>query len=115
LPVQVQGLVVVGGLVGAVGPGDRPERVLVDAGAGGGLLRHGLASLMARERYSASDIAAHLGHADGGVLALRTYIHSDGLESTDFIDCGFGVDPAVDPDPSVGPSVDPEPADIPNP
>jgi integrase len=78
-------------------------------------LRHGLASLMARERYSASDIAAHLGHADGGVLALRTYIHSDGLDSTDFIDSAFRVDPAVAPDPSVDPSVDPELADTPNP
>jgi integrase len=78
-------------------------------------LRHGLASLMARERYSASDIAAHLGHADGGVVALRTYIHSGGLDSTDFIDSAFRVDPAVDPDPSVDPSVDPELADTPNP
>jgi integrase len=78
-------------------------------------LRHGLASLMARERYSASDIAAHLGHADGGVLALRTYIHSGGLDSTDFIDSAFRVDPGVDPEPSVDPSVDPEPADTPNP
>jgi integrase len=57
----------------------------------------------------------HLGHADGGVLALRTYIHSDGLDSTDFIDSAFRVDPAVAPDPSVDPSVDPELADTPNP
>ena len=52
-------------------------------------LRHGMASLMARERYTAADIAAHLGHADGGVLALRTYIHPKGLE---FIDAALGAD-----------------------
>jgi len=40
-------------------------------------LRHGLASLMAQQGYSPAQIAAHLGHADGGVLALRTYIHAD--------------------------------------
>jgi len=49
-------------------------------------LRHGNASLMAREGFSPSQIASHLGHADGGVLALKTYIHSDRLTSTDFID-----------------------------
>jgi integrase len=73
-------------------------------------LRHGLASLMARKGYSASDIAAHLGHADGGVLALRTYVHSAGLDSADFIDDAFRVDPAA----SVDPSVDPEAADVAN-
>jgi integrase len=36
------------------------------------MLRHGLASLMAERGYSRAQIAAHLGHADGGVLALRT-------------------------------------------
>ena len=41
-------------------------------------LRHGLASLMAREGHSAAQIATHLGHADGGVLAMRTYIHARG-------------------------------------
>jgi integrase len=71
-------------------------------------LRHGLASLLAREHHSASDIAAHLGHADGGVLALRTYIHSQGLSSADFIDEAFGA-------PSVDPSVDPEAAEAANP
>jgi hypothetical protein len=30
--------------------------------------------------------AAQLGHADGGVLALRVYVHADPLESADFID-----------------------------
>ncbi|MFL5824570.1 MAG: hypothetical protein ACJ764_14135, partial [Solirubrobacteraceae bacterium] len=53
-------------------------------------LRHGLASLMASKRYSPADIAAQLGQADGGVLALRIYIHSDGLEETQFIDQAFG-------------------------
>jgi integrase len=60
-------------------------------------LRHGLASLMAREGHSAAQIAAHLGHADGGVLAMRTYIHADRLESAEFIDVAFAVDPSVDP------------------
>ena len=49
-------------------------------------LRHGLASLLAEHGFSAAQIAAHLGHADGGVLALRTYIHADPLESADFVD-----------------------------
>ncbi len=48
-------------------------------------LRHGVASLIA-ERFSPAQIAAHLGHADGGELALRTYVHADPLESVDFID-----------------------------
>jgi integrase len=55
-------------------------------------LRHGLASLMANRGYSAAQIAAHLGHADGGVLALRTYIHADRLDSADFIDDAFSSD-----------------------
>jgi integrase len=38
-------------------------------------LRHGLASLMAERGYSAAQIAAQLGHADGGALALRVYVH----------------------------------------
>jgi integrase len=49
-------------------------------------LRHGLASLMAEHGYSPAQIAAHLGHADGGVLALRTYIHPDPIDAADFID-----------------------------
>ena len=55
-------------------------------------LRHGLASLMAREGYSAARIAAQLGHADGGVLALRTYIHADPLDAADFVDEALGGD-----------------------
>src|SRR4029077_17709981 len=37
-------------------------------------LRHGLASLMADAGCAAAEIAAHLGHADRGVTALRWYI-----------------------------------------
>jgi integrase len=47
-------------------------------------LRHGLPSLMARNGYSPAQIAAQLGHADGGVLALRTYIHADALNDASF-------------------------------
>ena len=50
------------------------------------MLRHGIASLMAQRGYGAAEIAAHLGHADGGVLALRTYIHPDAHAAPDFID-----------------------------
>jgi integrase len=49
-------------------------------------LRHGLASMMAREGHSPGRIAAQLGHADGGVLALKTYIESEAIESTEFVD-----------------------------
>jgi integrase len=49
-------------------------------------LRHGLASLMAQKGYSPAHIAAHLGHADGGVLALRTYVHADSIDDARFID-----------------------------
>jgi hypothetical protein len=35
--------------------------------------------------YTAAQIAAQLGHADGGVLALRTYVHADMIEP-DFVD-----------------------------
>ena len=38
-------------------------------------LRHGLASLMAEQGYSAAEIAAQLGHADRGVTSLRWYVH----------------------------------------
>ena len=44
-------------------------------------LRHGLASLMANQGYSAVQIAAYLRHADGGVTAMRTYIHVDRREA----------------------------------
>jgi integrase len=50
------------------------------------VLRHGVASLMAERGYSPAQIAAHLGHADGGVLALRTYIHADALDTPAFLD-----------------------------
>jgi integrase len=48
-------------------------------------LRHGMASLMAERGFSPVQIAAQLGHADGGVLALRTYIQTERIE-TDFMD-----------------------------
>jgi integrase len=48
-------------------------------------LRHGMASLMAAQGLSAAHIAAQLGHADGGQLALRTYIHPT-LAPVDFMD-----------------------------
>lgn len=51
-------------------------------------LRHGLASLMASEGRSAAEIASHLGHADGGVLALRTYVHAKPSE-VDFVDAAL--------------------------
>ncbi len=53
------------------------------------MLRHGLATLMAEHGYSPAQIAGHLGHADGGVLALRTYVHADPLESADFVDAAL--------------------------
>jgi integrase len=54
-------------------------------------LRHGLASLLAEHGFSPAQIAAHLGHADGGVLALRTYIHADPLDSADFVDTALAA------------------------
>jgi hypothetical protein len=38
-------------------------------------LRHSAASFLAAEGLPASDIATQLGHADGGALALRVYVH----------------------------------------
>ena len=38
-------------------------------------LRHSAASFLAAEGVPAGDIAAQLGHADGGALALRVYVH----------------------------------------
>jgi len=38
-------------------------------------LRHSVASFLAAEGVPAGDIAAQLGHADGGALALRVYVH----------------------------------------
>ena len=55
-------------------------------------LRHGVASLMAEKGYSPAQIAAHLGHADGGVLALRVYVHSAGIDATDFLDDALSAD-----------------------
>ena len=55
-------------------------------------LRHGLATLMAERGLMPSQIAAQLGHADGGVLALRTYIHAEVAEAPDFIDESFAVE-----------------------
>lgn len=49
-------------------------------------LRHGMASLMADHGYSAAQIASHLGHADGGVLAQRTYIKPAMIEAPAFVD-----------------------------
>jgi hypothetical protein len=39
------------------------------------MLRHALASAMAANKEPASIIAAQLGHAGGGTLAQRVYIH----------------------------------------
>jgi integrase len=52
-------------------------------------LRHGLATLMADHGLMPAQIAAQLGHADGGVLALRTYIHAEITDAPDFIDDSF--------------------------
>jgi integrase len=52
-------------------------------------LRHGLATLMAEHGLMPAQIAAQLGHADGGVLALRTYIHAEITDAPDFIDNSF--------------------------
>jgi hypothetical protein len=41
---------------------------------------------MAEYGSTPSQIASLLGHADGGVLTLRTYIHADLIDSPDFID-----------------------------
>ena len=52
---------------------------------------------MARNGYSPAQIAAHLGHADGGVLALRAYIHAEPLDDASFIDKKLAA-----PDGSIG-------------
>ena len=39
-------------------------------------LRHSAASFLAAAGVPPSDIAAQLGHRDGGALALRVYVHS---------------------------------------
>ncbi len=38
-------------------------------------LRHSAASFLAAAGVPASDIAAQLGHKDGGALALKVYVH----------------------------------------
>jgi integrase len=38
-------------------------------------LRHSASSFLAAAGVPASDIAAQLGHADGGALALKVYVH----------------------------------------
>jgi integrase len=53
-------------------------------------LRHGMASLMADHGYSAARIASHLGHADGGVLAQRTYMHPTMIDAPAFVDEALG-------------------------
>jgi hypothetical protein len=50
-----------------------------------------MASLMAERGYSPAQIAAHLGHADGGVLALRVYVHADAIDTPAFVDEAFGT------------------------
>jgi integrase len=56
-------------------------------------LRHSAASWLAAAGVPASDIAAQLGHADGGQLALKVYIHpmAEGLARA-----GAHLDRAVD-------------------
>jgi hypothetical protein len=39
------------------------------------MLRHGVATLMAEQGFEGHDIARMLRHAEGGLLAQRTYIH----------------------------------------
>lgn len=41
---------------------------------------------MVLNNHSPDLVAAQLGHNDGGVLALRTYIDNGGVESTDCVD-----------------------------
>jgi len=53
-------------------------------------LRHGMASLMADTGLTAAQIASHLGHADGGVLAQRTYIHPAAVDVS-FLDAVLGA------------------------
>lgn len=50
-----------------------------------------MASLMADHGYSAAQIASHLGHADGGVLARRTYIKPAMIASPVFVDEALGT------------------------
>jgi integrase len=52
-------------------------------------LRHGLATLMDEHNYTAAQIAAQLGHADGGALAMKTYVHAEIPDAPSFIDALF--------------------------
>jgi hypothetical protein len=45
-----------------------------------------VASLLADQGYGPAHIAGYLGHADGGVLALKRYIHAKGIAAPAFID-----------------------------
>lgn len=47
-----------------------------------------MATLMASQGFSAPQIAAQLGHADGGVLAMRAYIHAE-MPDVGFIDAAL--------------------------
>ncbi len=49
-------------------------------------LRHGLATLMDSQGFTPAQIAAHLGHADGGVLAMKSYVHPETITAPEFID-----------------------------
>ncbi len=48
-------------------------------------LRHGIGTLMNSQGQTPAQIAAYLGHADGGQLAMRTYVHSE-VPAVDFAD-----------------------------
>lgn len=52
-------------------------------------LRHAFGSLLAREGVNAPEIARAMGHADGGALAMRTYIHISEAESQERIRQAF--------------------------
>jgi integrase len=76
----------------AIDPNNWRQQVFVKAAERAGVpwarphaLRHGLATLMNARGVSAPEIAKHLGHADGGVLAERVYIHPKPV-SVDFMD-----------------------------
>lgn len=80
----------------AIDPRNWRRRVFKPAAARAGVaratphwLRHGVASLMAEAGYGPADLARHLGHADGGALALRTYVHPT-VRRVDFLDAKFG-------------------------
>ena len=51
-----------------------------------------MADLMAEHGYSAAHIAQHLGHADGGQLAMRVYIRTKPIQAPTFIDQALAQD-----------------------